>query len=155
MRKMTLAWAAVAALGLIGCSSEFESAEMKVRYHPPRGVKLVEEKAGPPRVAQFSSGFEIRAVESAPPAYQEDKLEDLLKVIAPDAQGAIISARPGSLDAGKVVRWALKDEAGRTLVYFVPRSGRYLVLTLRASEGRYSQLENDLELSLASLHVRD
>ncbi len=159
MRTKTLSWMLIAstaaALGLAGCSNEFDSAELKVRYRPPRGVKLVGEQPGPPRVARFSSGLEIRAVESAPPAYQDDKLEDLLAVVSPEATGAIISARVGTLAAGKVVRWTLKDEAGRTLVYFVPRQSRYLVLSLRASEGRYADLENQLELSLASLRVRD
>ncbi|HEY3449509.1 MAG TPA: hypothetical protein VGK67_24360 [Myxococcales bacterium] len=155
MRTMTLAWAAIAALGLIGCSNEFESAEMKVRYHPPRGVKFVDEVPGPPRVAHFSSGLEIRSVDTPPPAYQEDKLEDLLKVVSPEASGAIISARPGSLDAGKVVRWTLKEEGRRTIVYFVPRTTRYLVISMSASEGRYSDAENQLELSLSSLRVKD
>ncbi|MGC4115919.1 MAG: hypothetical protein QM765_15285 [Myxococcales bacterium] len=155
MRTMTLALVAIAACGLTGCSSEYDSAEMKLRYHPPRGVKLLEEQAGPPRLARFTSGLEIRSFDQAPPAIVEDKLEDLLKVVSPDAPGAIISARLGSISAGKVVRWALKDEAGRTIVYFVPRGSRYLVISMRASEGRYAELESQLELSLASLRVRD
>ena len=150
-----MGWAALATVGMLGCSSQYESAEMKVRYHPPRGVKLLEEQAGPPRVARFSSGLEIRSVDGVPPEIQEDKLEPLLQAISPGLSGDIISARVGSLAAGKVVRWTLKDDGKRTLVYFVPRQARYLVLTMTAAEGRYGDLENQFELSLASLKVRD
>lgn len=150
----TLTWVALAAFGL-GCSNRFDSEAMALKYHPPHGVDLVDEQAGPPRVARFSNGLEIRSIEGAAPAVQEDKLEDLLKVVSPGVQGAIISARPGTIDAGQVVRWTIKEDAKRTLVYFVPRPKRYLVLTLTAPESRYSNLESQLELSLSSLKMKD
>jgi len=155
MRRATMMGAVLVILTTLGCTSGYDSAEMKVRYRPPRGVKLVEEQAGPPRVARFSSGLEIRSVASPPPAIEEGKLEALLQVVRPGSEGEIISAREGSLDAGKVVRWTLKGDGARTLVYYVPRPTRYLVLSLSASEGRYADLENQFELSLASLRVSD
>ena len=155
MQIQTVARATLLAVCLVGCSSEFESDQMKLRYHPPHGVKLVGEEAGPPRVVRFSSGLEIRSFDAKPPAIEEDKLEALVQVVSPGAAGAVISARLGSIDAGKVVRWTLKEEGKRTLVYFLPRPNRYLVISMTASESHYADLENQLELSLSSLKVHD
>jgi hypothetical protein len=152
--KRTALCGALLALGL-GCNGAYESAEMKLRYQPPHGVKLVEEQPGPPRVARFSSGFEIRSVDAAPPAIDPDKLDDLLPQVSPGMTGSLISSRAGELAAGKVVRFTLKDADKRSLIYFLPLSKRYVVLTLTAPENRYAELETQLELSLSSLHVHD
>ena len=156
--KTKLALWGLLAFGL-GCSGTYESAAMKVRWELPRGVKLLEEQAGPPRVARFSDGVEIREVQAAPPAIEEGKLEELLPKIGAQAgvatTGNIISARLGDLPPGKVVRWTLKDGDKRGLVYFLPSGKRFLVISLMGAEGHYAQMENQFELSLSSLRVRD
>lgn len=141
---------------LAACANPYESAALKVRYQPPRGVTLVEEQAGPPAVARFSSGLEIRSVSKAPPAFEEGKLEALYQGIARAAglsgSGAVLSARAGRIPAGPVVRFAVKEEDSRSLVYLLAASQRYLVVSLTAPKGA---LETDFERSLASLRLKD
>lgn len=144
-----------ALLMLAGCTRTYDSGELKVHYKPPRGVKLVEEQAGPPHLARFSSGLEIRSFDGEPVAIEEEKLEGLLAQIDPAATGSVISARIGTLPPGKAVRWTIKDGETRRLVYYLPAKGRYLVLSLSAPDARYMELETDLELSLASLRLRE
>ncbi|MBI5547390.1 MAG: hypothetical protein HY901_26200 [Deltaproteobacteria bacterium] len=138
-----------------GCSGAYDSPEMKVRYQPPHGTRLLEEQPGPPRVARFSSGLEIRSVNAQPPAIEEGKLEALLAQVSPGIKGDIINARMGTLDAGRVVRWSIKEAEGRTLIYYLPRTDRYLVLSLSAPDSRFATLESQFELSLATLKIRD
>jgi hypothetical protein len=145
-------------IGLPACSNAYDSALLKVRYAPPSGVKLSTEEAGPPAVARFSQGIELRAVAATPPVPDEahfdallDQLREGAKVAAP---GKLSSARPGSLPIGPVVRLEVKGEGTRSLVYFVPLEGRYLVLSLTAPEARYGMLEALVERSLSSLEAR-
>jgi len=145
-------------LGLSACSTSFDSALLKVRYVPPSGVKLSSEEAGPPAVARFSQGIELRMVTGPAPAIDEahfdlllDALRDGAKVAAP---GKLVSARPGTLSIGAVVRLEVKGEGTRSLVYFIPLEGRYLVASLTAPEARYGMLEAQVERSLSSLSTR-
>ncbi len=151
---------AIVGAGLLAaCSNSYESAALKVRYQPPRGVTLVEEKAGPPAVARFSSGLEIRSVAEAPPAVEEGRLEALYEGIARAAglpeRGAVVSARAGRIPAGPVVRFALKEEDSRSLVYLLSASQRFIVVSFTAPKARATTLETDFERSLASLRLKD
>lgn len=148
-------WHVVASTVLVvglGCSSTYESAEMKIRYQPPRGVKLVEEQPGPPRVARFTSGIEMRSVEAAPPEIDEDQLDALLSRLGA-ADGIVQSARVGTLRQHKTVRWAMRKGDKRSIIYFVPAGKRYLLLTLTAPASRFAALETRFERSLASLYL--
>ncbi len=155
----TTALAVVSALALGGCSHEFDSEALKLKYHPPRGASLAEEKAGPPRVARFTLGLELRSVDGAPPAIDEGRLADLLKEVAEKAgttpPGELISSRAGSIPAGPVARWALRDPEGRTVIYYVPGKARFLLITQRASEAAFGEAENQLELSMGTLKLRE
>lgn len=149
---------AASLLALSACSNAYDSALLKVRYTPPSGMKLTSEVAGPPAVATFGQGLELRAVAGAAPAIDEahfdallDQLREGAKVAAP---GRLSSARPGSLPVGAVVRFEVKGEGTRSLVYFVPLEGRYLVVSLTAPEARYGMLEAQVERSLSSLEAR-
>ncbi len=151
---------ALAAAGLVAaCGNSYQSASLKVRYQPPRGVTLVEELPGPPAVARFSSGLEIRSVAEALPAVDDGRLEALYSGVARAAglsgRGAILSARSGRIPAGPVVRFAVQEEGSRSLVYFLAGNGRYLVVSLTPPKARAAALETDFERSLASLRLQE
>jgi len=54
-----------------------------------------------------------------------------------------------------VVRWTLKDGDSRSLVYFLPAGKRFLVLRLTSPEASSTTPENQFELSLGSLKLRE
>ncbi|MHB8879341.1 MAG: hypothetical protein ACYC8T_37070 [Myxococcaceae bacterium] len=145
-------------LALAGCSNTFESALLKVKYEPPRGVKLSGEETGPPAVARFTQGIELRSVPAAPPTVDEAHLEALLEEVRAasklSAPGRMVSARTGTLSIGPVVRFEVKDRDSRSLVYFIPLEGRYLVASVTAPESRYGMLETQVERSLSTLERR-
>jgi hypothetical protein len=61
----------------------------------------------------------------------------------------------GDLPAGKVVRWTVKDGDKRSCIYYVPSGKRYILLSLTAPEARYGEAENQLELAMGSLRLRE
>ena len=151
--------AIIGACGLLAaCAGPYESAALKLQYEPPRGTTLVEEQAGPPAVARFTSGLEIRSVPETAPAIEEGNLEALYAQIANKAglpaRGVLATARPGRIPAGPVVRFSLKERGSRSLVYFLAAGERFLVLSLTSPEARAAAQETGFERSLASLRLR-
>lgn len=150
-------WVVLVGLLLAGCSNRFESAGMKVRYQPPRGVELSAESAGLPRVASFTGGIELRSVQASPPAIDEGALAPLFQTVTGAAglqvPGTVTDSRLGSIPAGKVVRWAVRDAGSRSLVYFLPAGDRFLVLRLESPDAGADRRENQFELSLSSLKL--
>ncbi len=150
-------WVVLFGLFLAGCSNRFESAEMKVRYQPPRGVELVGESAGPPRVASFTGGLELRSVQGQPPAIDEAGLAPLFQAVTRAAglqvAGTVADSRLGSIPAGKVVRWSVRDGGQRSLIYYLPAGDRFLLLRLESPEAGADRRENQFELSLSSLKL--
>jgi hypothetical protein len=156
---MRRTFVALAVTLVAGCSNRFDSAIVKVRYQPPRGASLLEEQAGPPAVARFSSGLEIRSVQGAPPDVDEARLDALYPLVASKAglavEGALASARSGRIPAGSVVRFAVKGGGSRSVVYFLPAARRFLVLSLTSPEARAAAQETGFERSLGTLRLRD
>ncbi len=140
------------------CSSGFESDTLGVSWKPPKAFALESQEAGPPPSAKFSQGLELRRVDLKLPEPTETSVGPMLEQVrAPAAvpQGAqLVSSRVGSIPAGAVARYELKDRGERFLVYVLPRDEQAFLLSLRADEGRFSQLSNTLERSLTTLKVR-
>ncbi len=141
------------------CSNHYDSAVVKVRFQPPRGASLLDEQAGPPAVARFSSGLEIRSVLGAPPAVDEANLAALYPLITSRAglavEGSLASARSGQIPAGSVVRFAVKGGGSRSVVYFLPAAHRFVLVSLTSPEARAAAQETGFERSLGTLRLRD
>lgn len=144
-------------LAALGCSGEYRSELLAVRYTPPSGAKLLGEEAGPPKVARFSGGIELRSWSGPALPIDEAQPEWMVGTIAQAAglegDGAVLSAKVGSLPAGQVARFELKRGHKRTLLYYLPLEGRSLVATLSAPESQYGKLESRFERSLSSLRA--
>ena len=158
MRKSVARVLALLLLLATACSSGFESDALGVRWTPPKAFSLESQQAGPPAAANFSPGLELRRVDLKLPIPEETNVGALLEQIREAAgvpTGAeLVSARVGSIPAGSVARYELKQRSERFLVYVLPKGEQSLLLTLRAEEGRFSQLQNALERSLTTLKVR-
>ena len=145
-------------LTLAGCSRGYESDLLGLRFEPPASMKLQREEAGPPPVAFFSSGLELRSIPGKPPSVAESHLRQTLEELRSSSgvslPGELVSARAGTLPAGTVARYELETENARTLVYVVPASDRYVLLTLTAPDSEYGRLQNQFERSLSTLTLR-
>ena len=146
----TLAW---------GCTSTYISAILGVRYEPPSDVKIVDETPGPPAVARFSGGVEMRAVGSPLPALDPRQVEELLPHVVQEAKivlpaGKLVSAKVGSLPVGPVARYDVKGAQERVLLYVIPDGERFLTLSLTVPAGDDGRREARFERSLASLALK-
>jgi hypothetical protein len=151
MRK----WIVVAALAWVGCKSgELKSDALKLSWKPPRSVTLVEER---PDALLFSSGVQIHSIAGEPPPIDEGKLDALLSTILSAAKleplEKRISARVGSIPAGPVARYVLAGGGQRSLYYYLPLQGRFLLISLSAAEAGFGAQESQLDLSLSSLKI--
>ncbi len=156
MRRLLLV--ALLAAWLPACSNAFDSPALRLKYQPPRNAKLLEESAGPPRLARFDNGFEIRAVDAEPLAIDETRLDQLLPLACDKAGfacGQKVSSKAGSIGNRAVARFTFKEGGDRRLLYYLPAGKRYLVLTFTASEASYDKREIEVDRSLGSLKVRD
>ena len=142
-------------VSLVACSSGYQSQQLKVSLVPARGIKLQEEEAGPPTIARFSSGFELRSVVGSGPALDEGQLPAALDQVVAGAKlpslGTLLSSRLGTLPIGKVARFELRGSGSRTLLYFIPLGRRFLVARLTQPEREYGLSQPQVELSLSSL----
>jgi hypothetical protein len=154
-----LALAVAAAFASVGCSNVYDSAAMGVHYKPPRGVQLLHEQPGPPTLAQFEDGLELRSVPGDAVAVDESKLATLLAEVCPkagvDCGGEVMSSRIGTVGTKAVARYTIKSGDNKRLVYYIPHGKRFLLLTFTATAGHYADVENHVELSLASLKFKD
>lgn len=148
------------ALALCGCSRTYESGLLGLEYEPPRGFELLNEQQGPPALARFSKGLELRSAEAKLPEISEAHLDAILrqawKASGTEGEpGEVVSARVGTVRNLPVARYALREGGSRTLVYVVPHDARFVLVRLTTSESAYAQLESLVERSLGSLKLRD
>lgn len=149
---------ALTALLLCGCSKPYQSERLALTYEPPSGFEFVGEDAGPPAVARFGGGLEIRSVPQAlspTDVAPERILEQALEAAHVQSGGKVLTAREGSIGSAHVLRYTLKGNGQRSLIYVVPRPSRFLLVTLTAPEDTYGSAEIKVERSLGSLQLRD
>jgi hypothetical protein len=134
----------------IACSRQMESAALGLQYEPPSGMALRAEEPGPPAVARFEGGLELRSVEGPPPALEAPP-EEVLAAAGVSGPGTRVNAAQGTIDAGPVGRYEFKQGTSRTLVYFLPRPERFVLVLYSAPERDYGSGSSKVERSLSTL----
>jgi hypothetical protein len=147
-----LAWLPLGLLLAVGCSRPVSSQALGLEYQPPSGVTFTAEEAGPPAVARFSGGLEMRSVPGTPPELNASP-EAVLGAAGVSMPGRLLNSAQGTLTAGPVGRYEFKQEDTWTLVYFLPRPDRFLLITFSAPSQDYGKRSARVEQSLASLKL--
>ena len=132
------------------CSRRLESTSLGIRYEPPSGMALRTEEPGPPAVARFEGGLELRSVPGPPPRL-EAGAEEVLGAAGVPVPGTRLNATQGTLPAGTVARYEFQQGGSRTLVYFLPRPDRFLLVLYTAPERDYGPGSARVERSLSTL----
>lgn len=150
---MTLKHLACAASLLVlgACSRGLDSEALGIRYEPPSGMKLVAEEPG---LARFEDGLELRVFRSALSVDAPATALEQVRTEVPSLPAKMVSAKPGTIPAGKVARWELDGGRTQTLVYAVDGGDKHLVLTLTAPDADFDRIANKVERSLSSLKFR-
>jgi hypothetical protein len=139
-------------LFVVGCSRPVSSQALGLEYEPPSGIKFDSEEAGPPAVARFQGGLELRSVPGTPPPL-EAAPEVVLGAAGVPVPGRVVNTSQGTLPAGSVARYELQRGGTRTLVYFLPRPDRFVLVTFTAPERDYGPRSARVELSLSTLRL--
>lgn len=147
MRHVT--WVCMVLLGVLGCSRDFTSQALGVKYEPPKGMSLSAEEAG---VARFGGGLELRSVKGTPPSLDAGP-EAVLGAAGLTVPGRVVQASKGTLPAGPVARYEFTHDGARTLAYFVPGKERFVLVTFSAPERDYGAVSSRVELSLSTLRL--
>jgi hypothetical protein len=127
-----------------------ESTALGLQYEPPPGMTLSAEEPGPPAVARFEGGLELRSVEGVPPKLEAPP-EEVLGAAGLAVPGTRVNATQGTLDAGPVARYEFQKGPSRTLVYFLPRPERFVLVLYSAPERDYGKGSLKVERSLSTL----
>ncbi len=127
-----------------------ESQTLGLQYEPPPKMALRAEEPGPPAVARFEGGLELRSVEGKPPALDAPP-EQVLGAAGVPVPGRQVNATQGTLTAGPVARYEFQQGTSRTLVYFLPRPERFVLVLYTAPERDYGPGSARVELSLSTL----
>lgn len=123
-----------------------------MQYEPPSGMGLRSVAAGPPALARFDGGLELRSVRGAAPAL--DAGPEAVLAAGLKAPGKLLQDTEGTLPAGPVARYEFSQTGGsRTLVYFVPRKDGFVLVTFSAPERDYGALSARVERSLSTLRT--
>ncbi|MET0403316.1 MAG: hypothetical protein ABW123_12970 [Cystobacter sp.] len=133
-----------------GCSRKLESSVLGLQYEPPPGMALRSEQAGPPAVAAFDGGLEVRSVEGAPPRLDVEP-EEVLTRAGLTVPGRRLNLTQGTLPAGPVARSEFQQGSSRTLVYLLPREDRFVLVVYTAPERDYGPGSARVERSLSTL----
>ncbi|QDE95735.1 hypothetical protein [Myxococcus xanthus] len=153
MRLASLTWCLLLVWCGFGCSRSFSSQDLGVQYEPPSGMGLRSVDAGPPALARFDGGLELRSVRGAAPALDAGP-EAVLAAAGLKAPGKLLQDTEGTLPAGPVARYEFSQTGGsRTLVYFVPRKDGFVLVTFSAPERDYGALSARVERSLSTLRT--
>jgi hypothetical protein len=136
----------------VGCSRPVSSQVLGLEYEPPSGVKLASEEAGPPAVARFEGGLELRSVPGTPPPL-EAAPEVVLGAAGVLVPGKVMNTSQGTITAGPVARYEFLQSGTRTLVYFLPRPDRFVLISFAASEHGYGPRSGKVERSLSTLRL--
>lgn len=141
MRALPLA---VFTLAALGCTkSEYQGHGL--HWTPPRGSSFERESA---KEVEFSHGVRLKFIESLGAA-DAAHLTAIRTALAPEPE-ALISATPGTVPAGPVVRVLTNGGGVRALRYYVPMKQGAVVVELRANSSNSSD-ENQLDLAMSSL----
>jgi len=151
VRTPALTWCLLL-LCVIGCSRGFTLRVLGVQYEPPSGMGLLAEEAGPPAVARFEKGLELRSVVGTPPTLEAGP-EAVLAAAGLPVPGRLVQSSQGTLPAGPVARYELTRDGARTLVYFLPRKDGFVLVTFSAPERDYGALSARVERSLSTLRL--
>lgn len=153
------AWlvAVATAVGLSACSSGY--ADHGITWKPPQGVKVQTDTAAgaPTATVAFSRGVTLQTWGgSDQPDYPRDpaktRLDEMKARLVP-ADVTVISARDGSIRAGRVLRFVWSKDGNRTLLYYLPAGTFAAVLRLEAPEGRFGTEEDHFDRSLDTLRI--
>jgi hypothetical protein len=115
-------------------------------------VKLASEEAGPPAVARFEGGLELRSVPGTPPPL-EAAPEVVLGAAGMPVPGKVMNTSQGTITAGPVARYEFLQGGTRTLVYFLPRQERFVLISFAAAERDYGPRSGKVERSLSTLRL--
>ena len=136
----------------VGCARPVTSQALGLEYQPPSGVQLSSEEVGPPAVAHFEGGLEMRSVPGKPPAL-ESPPEVVLAAAGVPVPGTVVNTAQGNLLAGPVARYEFQQGDAWTFAYFLPRADRFLLITFTAPERDYGPRSSRLERSLSTLKL--
>ncbi len=134
----------------VACSRKLESNTLGLQYEPPSKMALITEEPGPPTVARFEGGLELRSVQGPPPKLEATP-EEVLGAAGVPVPGRRLNATQGTIDAGPVARYEFQQGTSRTLVYFLPRADRFVLILYTAPEREYGPGSSRVELSLSTL----
>jgi hypothetical protein len=142
----------LALLLAVGCSRPVSSQALGLEYEPPSGVTFTSEEAGPPAVARFEGGLELRSVPGTPPALNAAP-EAVLGAAGVSVPGKVVNSAQGTLTAGPVGRYEFQQGEVWTLVYFLPRPDRFVLVTFTAPAQDYGKRSARVERSLSTLKL--
>jgi hypothetical protein len=142
----------LAVLLAVGCSRPMSSQALGLEYEPPSGVTFTSEEAGPPAVARFEGGLEVRSVPGTPPALGATP-EAVLAAAGMSVPGKVVNSAQGTLPAGPVGRYEFQQGDTWTLVYFLPRPDRFVLITFTAPGQDYGKRSARVERSLSTLKL--
>lgn len=129
------------------CSHRMDSPALGLQYEPPSGMAVRSEEPG---VVHFEGGLELRSIQGTPPRLEASSQEVLAAAGLP-VTGRQLNATQGTLPAGTVARYELQQGASRTLVYFLPRPDRFVLVLYTAPEHEYGPGSARVERSLSTL----
>ncbi|WP_232293533.1 hypothetical protein [Stigmatella aurantiaca] len=136
----------------LGCSRPLTSEALALQYEPPSGVRFTSEEAGPPAVAHFEGGLELRSVPGTALTL-ETPAEEVFRLAGVPLPGKAVQQARGTLPAGAVARYEFLKGNVRTLVYVLPRPDRFVLITFSASEQDYGPRSSRVERSLSTLKL--
>ncbi|SEK99237.1 hypothetical protein SAMN05444354_103261 [Stigmatella aurantiaca] len=136
----------------LGCSRPVTSDALGLQYEPPSGVSFASEEAGPPAVAHFEGGLELRSV-PGPELPLETPPEEVFRLAGVSLPGKAVQQARGTLPAGAVARYEFLKGNVRTLVYVLPRPDRFVLVTFSAPESDYGPRSSRVERSLSTLKL--
>ncbi len=134
----------------VACSRKTELNTLGVQYEPPSGMALRGEEPGPPAVARFEGGLELRSVQGTPPKVDAPP-EEVLGAAGVPVPDKRLNATNGTLPAGPVARYEFQQGTSRTLVYFLPLADRSVLVLYTAPERDYGPGSARVERSLSTL----
>lgn len=124
-----------------------------MQYEPPSGMSLRTVEAGPPGLARFEGGLELRSVRGETPALAAGP-DAVMAAAGLTVPGSLRKNSEGTLPAGPVARYEFFTAGdSRTLVYFVPRKDGFVLVTFSAPERDYGALSARVERSLSTLRT--
>ena len=134
----------------VGCSRRMDSSVLGLQYEPPSGMALRSEQSGTPSVAHFEGGLELRSIPGTPPRL-DTAPEAVLAAAGLPVPGRPLNSTQGTLPAGAVARYEFQQGSSRTLVYFLPRPDRFVLVLYTAPEQDYGPGSARVERSLSTL----